>query len=113
MTYRFKVQRSVFKIPRRAGKVLASLQQEGLDAAYNSEVKVLETKLQMNDEGFQSILDEVSRVDPRAKKIKTQDLVDRRFLDEMEKSGFFDKLWGQNYNNSRRRGRELQHLAVI
>jgi hypothetical protein len=97
MTYRFKVQRSVFKIPRRAGKVLASLQQEGLDAAYNGEVKVLETKLQMNDEGFQSILDEVSRVDPRAKKIKTQDLVDRRFLDEMEKSGFFDKLWGKNY----------------
>jgi hypothetical protein len=67
-----------------------------LDAAHNGEVKVLETKLQMNDEGFQSILDEVSRVDPRAKNIKTQDLVDRRFLDEMEKSGFFDKLWGKN-----------------
>ena len=43
MTYRFKVQRSMFKVPRRAGKVLASLQQEGLDAAYNGEVKVLET----------------------------------------------------------------------
>jgi hypothetical protein len=49
----------------------------------------------MNDDGFQSILDEVSRVDPRAKRIKVQDLVDRRFLDEMEKSGFFDKLWGK------------------
>jgi len=42
-----------------------------------------------------AVLDQVSRVDPRAKKIKVQDLVDRRFLDEMEKSGFFDKLWGK------------------
>jgi ABC-type nitrate/sulfonate/bicarbonate transport system substrate-binding protein len=78
------------------GKYLRLSDRKVLDAAYNGEVKVLETKLQMNDEGFQSILDEVSRVDPRAKKIKTQDLVDRRFLDEMEKSGFFDKLWGKN-----------------
>ena len=77
------------------GKYLRLSDRKILDAAYNGEVKVLETKLQMNDEGFQSILDEVSRVDPRAKKIKTQDLVDRRFLDEMEKSGFFDKLWGK------------------
>ncbi len=75
------------------GKYLRLSDRKVLDAAYNGEVKVLETKLQMNDEGFQSILDEVSRVDPRAKKIKAQDLVDRRFLDEMEKSGFFDKLW--------------------
>ena len=42
-----------------------------------------------------AVLNQVSRVDSRAKKIKVQDLVDRRFLDEMEKSGFFDKLWGK------------------
>jgi hypothetical protein len=94
MTYRFKVQCSRFlAVP---AKYLRLSDRKVLDAAHNGEVKVLETKLQMNDEGFQSILDEVSRVDPRAKNIKTQDLVDRRFLDEMEKSGFFDKLWGKN-----------------
>jgi hypothetical protein len=27
------------------------------------------------------------------KKIKPKDLVDRRFLDGLIKSGFFDKLW--------------------
>jgi hypothetical protein len=32
-------------------------------------------------------------VDPRAKNIKAESLIDRRYLDEMEKSGFFDKLW--------------------
>jgi hypothetical protein len=40
-------------------------------------------------------IDQLSRVDSQAKKIKIQELVDRRFLDEMEKSGFFDKLWGK------------------
>lgn len=77
------------------GKYLRLTDRKVLDAAYNSEVKVLENKLDMNIEGFQAILDEVARVDPRAKKIKAQDLIDRRFIDEMEKSGFFDKLWGK------------------
>ena len=33
------------------------------------------------------------KLDPRAKKIRPQDLVDRRYLDSFQKSGFFDKLW--------------------
>jgi hypothetical protein len=45
-------------------------------------------------EALQAILDEVSQLDPRAKKVKPQDLVDSRYLDEMQKSGFFDQLWG-------------------
>jgi len=77
------------------GKYLRVTDRKILDAAYNNEVKVLENRLDMNVEGFQAILDEVSRVDPRAKKIKAQDLIDRRFIDDMEKSGFFDKLWGK------------------
>ena len=40
--------------------------------------------------------DEVAQTDPRAKKVKPQDLVDTRYLDEMEKSGFFDQLWARN-----------------
>jgi len=67
-----------------------------LDAAYNGEVKALETRLESNPEGFQSILDEVARTDPRAKKIKPEDLIDRRLLDEMKNSGFFEKLWGKS-----------------
>jgi hypothetical protein len=42
------------------GKYLRLSDRKVLDAAYNGEVKVLETKLQMNDDGFQAILDEVS-----------------------------------------------------
>jgi len=46
-------------------------------------------------EAFQAILDDVAPTDPRAKKVKPEDFIDRRFLNEMTKSGFFDKLWGE------------------
>lgn len=65
-----------------------------LDAAYGAEITALEQRLDIKPESLQATLDEVSKIDPRAKKVKPQDLVDRRYLDEMEKSGFFDGLWG-------------------
>ena len=64
-----------------------------LDAAYNAEIKALEPRLVIKPEALQGVLDDVAQIDPRAKKVKPEDLVDRRYLDEMEKSGFFDKLW--------------------
>ena len=65
-----------------------------LDAAYIAEIKVLEPRLVLQPEALQAILDEVAQIDPRAKKVKPQDLMDLRYIDEMEKSGFFDKLYG-------------------
>ena len=62
-----------------------------LDAAYDEEIKVMEPRLEFKTEAFQAILDETAKVDARAKKIKPQDLVDRRYLDGLEKIGFFDK----------------------
>jgi ABC-type nitrate/sulfonate/bicarbonate transport system substrate-binding protein len=64
-----------------------------LDQAYNAEIKALEPRLELRLEAVQAILDDVAANDPRAKKFKPQDLHDRRYLDEMEKSGFMDKLW--------------------
>ena len=64
-----------------------------LDGIYNTEVKVMEQTLRIKPEGLQAILEEVANTDPRAKKVKPQDLIDSRYLDEMEKSGFFDRLW--------------------
>ncbi len=64
-----------------------------LDAAYNAEIKALEPRLIIRAEALQGILEDVSKVDPRAKKVKAQDMIDTHYLDEMEKSGFFDKLW--------------------
>ena len=64
-----------------------------LDAAYDEEIKVMEPRLEFKTESFQAIIDETAKIDPRAKKLRPQDVVDRTFLDSMEKSGFFDKLW--------------------
>ncbi len=68
-----------------------------LDSAYNAEIKVLEPRLLLQPEGLQAILDEVAQTDPRAKKVKPQQLMDMRFVDDMEKSGFFDRLWGSKH----------------
>jgi len=75
------------------GKYLRVTDKSILDSAYNSEIKALEPRLVLKNEGLQAILDEVAAVDPAAKKVKPQDMVDTRLLDEMEKGGFMDKLW--------------------
>ena len=75
------------------GKQLRLEDRKILDAAYNAEIKALEPRLVIKPEALQAILDEVSQTDPRAKKVKPQELVDTRYLDEMERSGFFDQLW--------------------
>ena len=64
-----------------------------LEASYNVEIKALEPRLAMKPEGFQSALDEIAPTDPRAKTVKPQEMIDTRYLDEMEKSGFFEQLW--------------------
>jgi hypothetical protein len=64
-----------------------------LDAAYNAEIKALEPRLVIKNEALEAILEEVTQIDARAKTVKPEQLIDRRYLDDMEKSGFFDKLW--------------------
>ncbi len=76
------------------GKELRVTDRNVLDAAYNAEIKVLEPRMVIRPEALQAILDEVAKDDPRAKFVKPQELIDTRYLDEMEKSGFFDKLYG-------------------
>jgi len=77
------------------GKYLRITDRAVLDSAYNAEIKVLEPRLVIKNEALQAILDELAATDPRAKKVKPQELVDTRYLDEMEKSGFFDQLWAK------------------
>lgn len=81
----------VYKI---LGKYLRIDDRKLLEASYNVEIKSLEPRLAIKPEGLQSTLDEIAPVDPRAKNVKPQEMVDTRYLDEMEKSGFFDQIWG-------------------
>jgi ABC-type nitrate/sulfonate/bicarbonate transport system substrate-binding protein len=75
------------------GKNLRVTDRSILDAAYNAEIKALEPRLTIRDEGLQAILEDMAQTDARAKKVRPQELVDRRYLEDMEKSGFFDQLW--------------------
>jgi ABC-type nitrate/sulfonate/bicarbonate transport system substrate-binding protein len=62
------------------------------DAAYSAELKVLEPKFDIKPGAIQATLDEIGRTDPRAAKVSPQQLIDRRFLEEMEKDGTFARL---------------------
>jgi hypothetical protein len=53
----------------------------------------LEPKLDIKMEALQAMIDEVSQTEPRARTILPQDLVDRRYLEDMEKTAFFANLW--------------------
>jgi len=64
-----------------------------LEASYNVEIKALEPRLAMKPEGIQSALDEIAPTEPRAKAVKPQEMIDTRYLDEMERSGFLDQIW--------------------
>ena len=75
------------------GKYLRIDDRRILEAGYNAEIKALEPRLAMKLESFQANLDEIAPVEPRAKNVKPQEMIDTRYLDEMEKSGFFDQLW--------------------
>ena len=77
------------------GKYLRVTERSILDAAYNAEIKALEQRLVIKNEALQAILDEIAPTDAQAKKVKPQELVDSRYLDEMNKSGFMDQLWGK------------------
>jgi hypothetical protein len=62
------------------------------DAAYTAELKVLKPRLDMKPIAIQATFDEIAKTDPRAKQVTAQQLIDRRFLAEMEKDGTFDRL---------------------
>jgi NitT/TauT family transport system substrate-binding protein len=75
------------------GKYLRVTDRAILDAAYNVEIKALEPRLVVKPEAIQATLEEIAPIDPRAKNVKPQELVDLRYVEEMEKSGFFDQIW--------------------
>jgi ABC-type nitrate/sulfonate/bicarbonate transport system substrate-binding protein len=73
------------------GKYLRVGDTKILDSAYQSEIPALERRLEIHEAALQASLDEIGPTDPRAKAIKPQELIDRRYLIELGKSGAFGK----------------------
>lgn len=65
---------------------------EGAHAA-NSELLVEDTYPTLD--GLKHTLEVQATTDPRAAKFKAEDMVELRFVDELRKSGFVDKLYGR------------------
>jgi hypothetical protein len=51
--------------------------------------------LSAKEEGAQAILDDMAQTEACAKEVYAQELIDNRYLAEMEKSAFFDQLWAK------------------
>lgn len=66
-----------------------------LEGAYASNRELLAEDTYPTVEGLKNTLEVQALADPRAAKFKPQDFVDLRFVDEMKKSGFVDKLYGR------------------
>lgn len=66
-----------------------------LEPGYTTEIRVMEPRLDLKLQVLQVMVDEVAKVNPRAQEIKPRELIDRRYLTEMENSGFFDQLWAE------------------
>ena len=95
------------------GKYLRVDDRKLLEASFNVESKALEPRLALKPEGIQATLDEIAPTDPRAKTVKPQEMVDMRYLDEMEKSGFMEQLWSEERSRwaSAMRGSFLMSLS--
>jgi NitT/TauT family transport system substrate-binding protein len=86
----FKDKELTYKV---LGKYLRINDRKILDAAYDEEIKVMEPRMEFKLDSIQAIIDETSKAEPRVKRIKPQDLIDRSLLDRLQNDGFFDKLW--------------------
>jgi len=76
-------------------KYTRGLPRDVLEGAHAANSALLVENTYPTIEGLKQTLDVQALTDPRASKAKVEDLVELRFVDEMKKSGFIDKLYGR------------------
>jgi len=76
-------------------KYTRGLPREILEGAHTANSALLVEDTYPTLEGLKQTLDVQALTDPRATKFKAEDFVDLRFVDDMKKSGFVDKLYGR------------------
>ncbi|HEY1267916.1 MAG TPA: ABC transporter substrate-binding protein [Candidatus Binatia bacterium] len=74
-------------------KYLRITDPEIMDATYASYVQTTDRRAFPNMQGFRYAVDELARRVPAAKDKKAEDFVNMRFLNELEKEGFFKELY--------------------
>ena len=77
-------------------KYTRGVPREILEAAHAANSPLLVEDTYPTLEGLKQTLEVQALTDPRAAKFKAEDMVELRFVDEMRKSGFVDKLYGRS-----------------
>lgn len=82
---------------RMLAKYLRLEDKELLEKTYDSSISDHKLPPQQYPtlEGIKTILDQLGQKEPKAKAAKPQDFVDARFVEEFNKSGLIDSLYGQ------------------
>jgi ABC-type nitrate/sulfonate/bicarbonate transport system substrate-binding protein len=80
-----------------AAKYLRLEDKDLLQRTYESSIeeKKLPAKQYPSADGIKTILDELALKDPKAKAAKPSDFIDARFVEEFDKSGYIDSLYGK------------------
>ena len=76
-------------------KYTRGLPREVLEGAHTSNSELLVNDTYPTLEGLKQTLEVQALTDPRAAKVKAEEMVELRFVDELRKSGFVDKLYGR------------------
>ena len=70
-------------------------EQDILEDGYSQFREYLESIPYVSRKGMEAIISEVAEKEPAAKQSKLEDFLDMRSVAELEKEGFFKKLWGK------------------
>ncbi len=76
-------------------KYTRGLSRDILEGAHTANSELLVDDTYPTLEGLKQTLDVQALTDPRAAKFKAEDMVELRFVDELRKSGFVEKLYGR------------------
>jgi hypothetical protein len=76
-------------------KYTRGLSREVLEGAHGANSPLLVEDTYPTIEGLKQTLEVQALTDPRAVKFKAEEMVELRFVEEMKKSGFVDKLYGR------------------
>jgi hypothetical protein len=82
---------------KTAAKYLRLEDQELLQKTYESSIdeNKLPAKQYPTVDGLKIIIDQLALTNPKAKTVKPQDFIDARFVEEFDKSGYIDSLYGR------------------
>jgi NitT/TauT family transport system substrate-binding protein len=76
-------------------KYTRGLPREVLEGAHTANSELLVNDTYPTVEGLKQTLEVQALTDPRAAKVKAEEMVELRFVDELRKSGFIEKLYGR------------------